>query len=147
MTTNNLFKDYLLDRDDKPGMIGDQTPTMENALDAGADAMLTLFGLSRYFTRKFTDEPYHAVIDLIMPPKLSELIETGVNIGKGDFNKVGKTIEKSIPFGGKIYSEHWGSAADYKRKKRIQEYKAKKRRMEKALEISNIPPIPDLEFE
>jgi hypothetical protein len=147
MTTNNLFKDYLLDRDDKPGMIGDQMPTEESVLDAGADAMLTLFGLSRYFTRKFADEPYQAVTDLIMPPKLSELIETGVNIGKGDFNKVGKTVEKSIPFGGKIYSEHWGSASDYKRKKRIQEYKAKKRRMEKALEIQNIPNIPDLNFE
>lgn len=147
MTTNNLFKDYLLDRDDKPGMLGDQMPTKENALDAGADAILTLFGLSRYFTRKFADEPYQAVTDLIMPPKLSELIETGVNVGKGDFNKVGKTIEKNIPFGGKIYSEHWGSASDYKRKKRIQEYKAKKRRMEKALEIPNIPNIPDLNFE
>ena len=147
MTTNNLFKDYLLDRDDKPGMLGDQMPTKENALDAGADAILTLFGLSRYFTRKFADEPYQAVTDLIMPPKLSELIETGVNVGKGDFNKVGKTIEKNIPFGGKIYSEHWGSASDYKRKKRIQEYKAKKRRMEKALEMPNIPDIPDLNFE
>ena len=70
MTTNNLFKDYLLDRDDKPGMLGDQMPTKENALDAGADAMLTLFGLSRYFTRKFADEPYQAVTDLIMPPKI-----------------------------------------------------------------------------
>ena len=147
MTTNNLFKDYLLDRDDKPGMLGDQMPTMENALDAGADAMLTLFGLSRYFTRKFTDEPYHAVTDLIMPPKLSEVIETGVNVGQGEFDKVGKTIQKSIPFGGKIYSEHWGSAADYKRKKRIQEYKAKKRRMEQALEMPNISDIPDLDFE
>ena len=147
MTTNNLFKDYLLDRDDKPGMLGDQMPTKENALDAGADAMLTLFGLSRYFTRKFADEPYQAVTDLIMPPKLSELIETGVNVAKGEFDKVGKTIEKNIPFGGKIYSEHFGSAADYKRKKRIQEYKAKKRRMEKALEIPSIPNIPDLDFE
>ena len=82
-----------------------------------------------------------------MPPKLSELIETGVNVGKGDFDKVGKTVEKNIPFGGKIYSEHWGSASDYKRKKRIQEYKAKKRRMEKALELPNIPDIPDLNFE
>ena len=147
MTTNNLFKDYLLDRDDKPGMLGDQMPTKENSLDAGADAILTLFGLSRYFTRKFADEPYQAVTDLIMPPKLSELIETGVNVGMGDFNKVGKTIEKNIPFGGKIYSEHWGSASDYKRKKRIQEYKAKKRRMKKALDIPNIPNIPDLDFE
>ena len=147
MTTNNLFKDYLLDRDDKPGMLGDQMPTKKNALDAAADAILTLFGLSRYFTRKFADEPYQAITDLIMPPKLSELIETGVNVGKGDFTKVGKTIEKSVPFGGRIYSEHWGSASDYKRKKRIQEYKAKKRRMEKALEIPNIPNIPDLDFE
>ena len=147
MTTNNLFKDYLLDRDDKPGMLGDQMPTLENAMDAGADAILTLFGLSRYFTRKFADEPYQAVTDLIMPPKLSELIETGVNVGKGDFDKVGKTVEKNIPFGGKIYSEHWGSASDYKRKKRIQGYKAKKRRMEKALELPNIPDIPDLNFE
>ena len=147
MTTNNLFKDYLLDRDDKPGMLGDQMPTKENSLDAGADAILTLFGLSRYFTRKFADEPYQAVTDLIMPPKLSDLIETGVNVGMGDFNKVGKTIEKNIPFGGKIYSEHWGSASDYKRKKRIQEYKAKKRRMKKALDIPNIPNIPDLDFE
>lgn len=147
MTTNNLFKDYLLDRDDKPGMLGDQMPTTSKALDAGADAMLTLFGLSRYFTRKFTDEPYQAVTDLIMPPKLSELIETGVNVSKGELDKAGKTVQKNIPFGGKIYSEHWGSAADYKRKKRIQEYKAKKRRMEKALDIPNIPNIPDLDFE
>lgn len=147
MTTNNLFKDYLLDRDDKPGMFGDQMPTTSKALNAGADAMLTLFGLSRYFTRKFTDEPYQAVTDLIMPPKLSELIETGVNVSKGELDKAGKTVQKNIPFGGKIYSEHWGAAADYKRKKRIQEYKAKKRRMEKALDIPNIPNIPNLDFE
>ena len=146
MTTNNLFKDYLLDRDDKPGMLGDQMPTKENALDAGADAMLTLFGLSRYFTRKFADEPYQAVTDLIMPPKLSELIETGVNVGKGEFDKVGKTIEKNIPFGGKIYSEHWGSA-DYKRKKRIKEYKAKKRAIENIGKMPSIPSISDLELE
>ena len=82
-----------------------------------------------------------------MPPKLSELIETGVNVSKGELDKAGKTVQKNIPFGGKIYSEHWGSAADYKRKKRIQEYKAKKRRMEKALDIPNIPNIPDLDFE
>ncbi len=147
MTTNNLFKDYLLERDDKPGMLGDQMPTKKNALDAGADAMLTLFGLSRYFTRKFADEPLYATMDLIIPPKLSELIEVGENVVKGELDKVGKIVQKNIPFGGKIYSEHWGSAADYKRKKRIREYKAKKRRMEQALEMPNIPTIPDLDFE
>ena len=84
---------------------------------------------------------------VIIPPKLSELIEVGENVVKGELDKVGKIVQKNIPFGGKIYSEHWGSAADYKRKKRIREYKAKKRRMEQALEMPNIPTIPDLDFE
>tara|TARA_Y100000114_G_C11760672_1_gene329450 strand:- start:79 stop:3114 length:3036 start_codon:yes stop_codon:yes gene_type:complete len=147
MTTNNLFKDYLLDRDDKPGMTGDQMPTRKNVKEAGADAMLTLFGLSRFITRKAYDDPEGAIVDLFLPPKLIDSIESGVSALKGDFDKPARFIEKSIPIGGKIYSEHFGSAADYKRKKRIQEYKAKKRRMEKALEIPSIPNIPDLDFE
>ena len=147
MTTNNLFKDYLLDRDDKPGMTGDQMPTKENVLGAGADAILTLFGLSRYITRKAYDDPQDAIVDMFLPPKLMNVIVSGVSALKGEFDKPARLIEKSIPIGGKIYSEHFGSAADYKRKKRIQEYKAKKRRMEKALEIPSIPNIPDLDFE
>ena len=146
MTANNLFKDYLLDRDDKPGMIGNQMPSKKNVMDAATDAILTLFGLSRYFTRKFADEPYYAIVDLIMPPKLSEFIETGVDLTPlGDIDKVGKTLEKNIPIGGKIYSEHLGSAADYKRKKRIQEYRATKRRIEKQLDMPKMPRMPRLD--
>ena len=145
MTANNLFKDYLLDRDDKPGMLGNQMPSKKNVMDAATDAILTLFGLSRYFTRKFADEPYYAIVDLIMPPKLSEFIETGVDLTPlGDIDKVGRTLEKNIPIGGKIYSEHWGSAADYKRKKRIQDYEAAKRRIEKQLDMPKIPRMPRL---
>ena len=121
-------------------------PTRENVLGAGADAMLTLFGLSRFITRKAYDDPEGAIVDLILPPKLIDSIESGVSALKGDFDKPARFIEKSIPIGGKIYSEHFGSAADYKRKKRIQESKAKKRKMEEALEIPKIPAIPELDF-
>ena len=147
MTTNNLFKDYLLDRDDKPGMLGDQVPTKENVLGAGADAILTLFGLSRFITRKAYNDPEGAIVDMFLPPKLMDSIESGVSALKGEFDKPKRFIEKSFPIGGKIYSEHFGSAADYKRKKRIKEYKARKRAIENIGKMPSIPNIPELELE
>lgn len=148
MTANNLFKDYLLDRDDKPGMTGDQVPKMENVAGAAADAILTLFGLSRYTARRLADDPYYGAIDIFMPPKVTELVEVGIEAPlKGDFERAGRIIEKNIPFGGKIYSQHFGAGADYKRKKRIKEYKAKKRAIENVGKMPSIPNIPELELE
>ena len=141
MTANNLFKDYLLDRDDKPGMgfevnlsdpsiktTSNQVPKMDNIAGSVADAILTLFGLSRYTAKRLENEPYYGSIDIFMPPKVSELIELGKSSLDGDFNKAGRVIEKNIPIGGKIYSQHFGSAADYKRKKRIEERNKKLRK-------------------
>lgn len=148
MTANNLFKDYLLDRDDKPGMTGDQVPKMENVAGAAADAILTLFGLSRYTARRLADDPYYGAIDIFMPPKVTELVEVGIEAPlKGDFERAGRIIEKNIPFIGKIYSQHFGAGADYKRKKRIKEYKAKKRAIENIGKMPSIPNIPELELE
>jgi len=148
MTANNLFKDYLLDRDDKPGMTGDQVPKMENVAGAAADSILTLFGLSRYTARRLADDPYYGAIDIFMPPKVTELVEVGIEAPlKGDFERAGRIIEKNIPFGGKIYSQHFGAGADYKRKKRIKEYKAKKRAIENIGKMPSIPNIPELELE
>ena len=148
MTANNLFKDYLLDRDDKPGMTGDQVPEKENVAGAAADAILTLFGLSRYTARRLADDPYYGAIDIFMPPKVTELVEVGIEAPlKGDFERAGRIIEKNIPIGGKIYSQHFGAGADYKRKKRIKEYKAKKRAIENIGKMPSIPNIPELELE
>ena len=148
MTANNLFKDYLLDRDDKPGMTGDQVPKKENVAGAAADAILTLFGLSRYTARRLADDPYYGAIDIFMPPKVTELVEVGIEAPlKGDFERAGRIIEKNIPFGGKIYSQHFGAGADYKRKKRIKEYKAKKRAIENIGKMPSIPNIPELELD
>lgn len=148
MTANNLFKDYLLDRDDKPGMTGDQVPKKENVAGAAADAILTLFGLSRYTARRLADDPYYGAIDIFMPPKVTELVEVGIEAPlKGDFERAGRIIEKNIPIGGKIYSQHLGAGADYKRKKRIKEYKAKKRAIENIGKMPSIPNIPELELE
>ncbi len=97
MTTNNLFKDYLLDRDDKPGMLGDQVPTKENVLGAGADAILTLFGLSRFITRKAYNDPEGAIVDMFLPPKLMDSIESGVSALKGEFDKPKRFLEKKLP--------------------------------------------------
>ena len=161
MTANNLFKDYLLDRDDKPGMgfevnlsdpsvkiTGNQVPKKKNVADAAADAILTLFGLSRYTTRRIADDPYYGTIDIFMPPKLTELVELFVEAPlKGDLNKAGRVIQKNIPIGGKIYSQHFGAGADYKRKKRIKEYKARKRAIENIGKMPSIQNIPELELE
>jgi len=147
MTANNLFKDYLLDRDDKPGMTGDQFPKMENVAGAAADAILTLFGLSRYSVYRIKDDGLYGVVDMFLPPKATEAFELGKSSLSGDFDKAGRIIEKNIPIGGKIYSQHFGAGADYKRKKRIKEYKAKKRAIENIGRMPSIPNIPELELE
>lgn len=147
MTANNLFKDYLLDRDDKPGMTGDQVPKMENVAGAAADAILTLFGLSRYSVYRIKDDGLYGVVDMFLPPKATEVFELGKSSLSGDFDKAGRIIEKNIPIGGKIYSQHFGAGADYKRKKRIKEYKAKKRAIENIGKMPSIPNIPELELE
>jgi len=147
MTANNLFKDYLLDRDDKPGMTGDQVPEKENVANAAADAILTLFGLSRYSVYRIKDDGLYGVVDMFLPPKATEVFELGKSSLSGDFDKAGRIIEKNIPIGGKIYSQHFGAGADYKRKKRIKEYKAKKRAIENIGKMPSIPNIPELELE
>ena len=132
MTANNLFKDYLLDRDDRPGMgfeinifdpsfeiKGNQVPKGEKVGDAAVDALWTMFGLSRYFSRKFADDPYRASVDMIAPPKLSEFSELLIEAPmKGDLEQFKRVGTKQIPIGGKIYNEHWGAASEYKRKQR-----------------------------
>ena len=129
-------------------MTGDQVPKKENVLNAATDAILTLFGLSRYTARRLQNDPYYGAIDIFMPPKVTELVELGIEAPlQGDLDKAGRIIEKNIPIGGKIYSHHFGSAADYKRKKRIKEYKAKKRAMENIGQMPSIPNIPELELE
>ena len=112
MTANNLFKDYLLDRDDKPGMTGDQVPKKENVANAAADAILTLFGLSRYSVYRIKDDGLYGVVDMFLPPKATEVFELGKSSLSGDFDKAGRIIEKNIPIGGKIYSQHFGAGAD-----------------------------------
>ena len=160
MTANNLFKDYLLDRDDKPGMgfkvnlsdpsikiTGNQVPKIKNVANAAADAILTLFGLSKYSVYRIKDDGLYGVVDMFLPPKATEVFELGKSSLSGDFDKAGRIIEKNIPIGGKIYSHHFGSAADYKRKKRIKEYKRKKRAIENIGQMPSIPNIPELELE
>ena len=147
ITGTNLFKDWLLERDEQPGM----TPTVpkaEKAGEAANDAVMTLFGLSRYFSRKFADDPYRATIDLVAPPKLSEWTEMFVESPmKGDLEQFKRVGTKQIPIVGKIYSEHWGANAKYKRKKRVQEHKRAKRAFDDALEGPPLPDLPDLGFE
>ncbi len=143
MTGNNILKDYLLDRDDKPGMLGDQMPTKENVKDAGADAILTLFGLSRYTTRRIAKEPLYGIIDMVLPPKLTDTFQLGESIVTGDLNEAGRVVQKNIPIGGKIYSEHWGSGAKYKRKKRIEKYRRSKRQLEN-FKIEIVPDLPEM---
>ena len=52
MTTNNLFKDYLLDRDDKPGMLGDQMPTQKMRWMQGQMLYLPCLDLVDTFYKK-----------------------------------------------------------------------------------------------
>ena len=99
ITGVNLFKDWLLDRDPNVG-------------SAAADAFLTLFGLSRYSGRKIASpkrphERPEGIYDLFLPPGTTEII-------KGDVLN-----PKNIPFFGKMWTEWFGPAADYKRKARI----------------------------
>lgn len=126
MGGNNLFKDYLLDRDDKPGMTP-TLPTGEKAWHAVMDGLLTLIGLSRYSGRKIVDPNKRAegIYDLFLPPKTTEIISGDVF-----------TNEKNIPVFGKPYSEHLGSASDYKRKQRD------KRLREKGQPVPKRPPKP-----
>lgn len=144
MTGTNLFKDYLLDRDDRPGM-DIEMPKKEKIMEAATDSIATLFGLSRYHMRKFGEDPYYATIDLFMPPKLLDLFDITHGVATGDLNKVGRRIEKSIPIGGKIYSEHWGSAAKYKRNERIKKHRKLMRAIDDLGKLPTIPDIPDLD--
>lgn len=137
MTANNLFKDYLLERDDKPGMTP-TSPTGEKVGDAAVDALWTMFGLSRYFSRKFADDPYRATVDMIAPPKLSEFSELLIEAPmKGDLEQFKRVGTKQIPIGGKIYNEHWGPASDYKRKQRIQKYNRDKRSLKNPYKLES----------
>lgn len=96
ITGVNLFKDWFLDRDPGAGM-------------AAADAFLTLFGLSRYSGRKIASpkrshERAEGIYDLFLPPGTTEII-------------TGNVLRwKNVPFGGKIWTELFGPAAEWKRK-------------------------------
>ena len=118
MTANNLFKDWLLERDEKPGMAL-SLPKGEKVGDAAVDALWTMFGLSRYFSRKFADDPLRATVDMITPPKLSEFSELLIEAPmKGDLEQFKRVGTKQLPVLGKVYGEHFGAAAEYKRKQR-----------------------------
>tara|TARA_Y100001963_G_C6793469_1_gene457047 strand:- start:1991 stop:5014 length:3024 start_codon:yes stop_codon:yes gene_type:complete len=99
ITGVNTFKDFILDRD---------VSLWENA----GDALLTLFGLSRYSGRKLIDpdKRVEGITDLLVPPKSTEIVSGDVF-----------TNEKNIPLVGKLYSEWFGSARKYKDKRRREE--------------------------
>ena len=142
ITGVNTVKDWLLDRDDRPGMFeGNQMPTRERLASNAMDGILTLFGLSKYNTYRIKDDTGKGVIEVFMPPRSFEVLDGIGGLLKGDPSKLGRTLEKSFPLVGKIWSEHWGSAAAYKRKKRIEKFKQNKRALEQSLEV------PSLEIE
>jgi hypothetical protein len=134
MGGNNLFKDYILDRDDKPGMAL-TLPSKEKAWHAVADGLLTLIGLSRYSGRKLVDpdKRQEGLVDLFTPPRTTDIL-------KGEWFGIGGTRDRDIPIVGKIFSEHFGSAAEYKKKKRIEKFKRQKREMKQGPDI-DLPEI------
>ena len=134
MGGNNLFKDYILDRDDKPGMAL-TLPSKEKAWHAVADGLLTLIGLSRYSGRKLLDpdKRQEGLVDLFTPPRTTDIL-------KGEWFGIGGTKDRDIPFVGKIFSEHFGSAAEYKKKKRIEKFKRQQREMKQGPDI-DLPEI------
>ena len=134
MGGNNLFKDYILDRDDKPGMAL-TLPSAEKAWHAVADGFLTLIGLSRYSGRKLVDpdKRQEGLVDLFTPPKTTDIL-------KGEWFGIGGTKDRDIPIVGKIFSEHFGSAAEYKKKKRIEKFKRQQREMKQGPDI-DLPEI------
>ena len=97
-----------------------------------------MFGLSRYFSRKFADDPYRASVDMIAPPKLSEFSELLIEAPmKGDLEQFKRVGTKQIPIVGKVYNEHFGPADQYKRKKRIQEYNKNKRSLKNPYKLES----------
>ena len=140
----STLKDYFLDRDDKPGMTGDQMPTRERIASNVMDGMLTLFGLSKYSAYKIKDEPGKGTVELFLPPRMTEFGEGVINLLKGEPSKLYRTIEKSVPLVGKIYSEHFGTAAEYKRKERQKKARQTKKAFDQFLRG---PRIPKTDFE
>jgi hypothetical protein len=119
VASNNKLKSLLLDRDESWG-------------EAFADGLMVNFGLSRYATQKFRSENpqrrRYAVIDILAPPKLTEALDVGLTtLKEGEVPT--DTLQKQIPWGGKIYSEWWGAAHDRKVKERRAERNKKLKRM------------------
>jgi hypothetical protein len=110
VTTTNLTKDFLLDRD-------------PNVWNAGTDAFWTLFGQSRYSTQKFKSENQsrrqQAVQDLFGPAKLTEITEVILSTAQGDPSM--DVIQKNIPAVGKMWTEWFGAAAQKKKKRKAAE--------------------------
>lgn len=105
---NNQLKSILLDRD-------------EGWWESVADGLWQLVGLSRYATQKFRSENpqrrAYSFIDIIAPAKFTEVVDVGLTtIDEGKIPT--DTLEKQIPFGGKIYTEWLGAAHDRKVKER-----------------------------
>lgn len=100
--------------------------------EAFADGVMLNFGLSRYAVQKFrSDNPQrraYAVIDILAPPKLTEALDVGLTtLKEGEVPM--DTIQRQIPWGGKIFTEWWGAAHDRKVKERRAERKKKLKRM------------------
>ena len=110
ITGTNLFKDWFLDRDPHAG-------------EAAIDGILTLFGLSRYAAQKFaskqTTRREQALVDIWLPPKVTEATEMIASTLQGDPSW--DLMEKHIPIVGKIFSEWFGAAAERKKKRRVTE--------------------------
>jgi len=118
ITGTNLFKDWLLDRDPDAG-------------EAAVDALLTLFGLSRYAAQKFTSKQKtrreQALVDIWLPPKATEFTEIVISTAQGDPST--DLIEKQLPIGGKILSEHFGAAAQKKKKRKGEARRSAEKRL------------------
>ena len=104
----NKVKSLLLDRDESWG-------------EAFADGVMLNFGLSKYAVQKFrSDNPQrraYSVVDILAPAKFTEAIDVGLTtLKEGEVPT--DTLEKQVPWAGKIMTEWFGAAAARKREER-----------------------------
>ena len=101
----NKVKSLLLDRDESWG-------------EAFVDGVMLNFGLSKYAVQKFrSDNPQrraYSVVDILAPAKFTEAIDVGLTtLKEGEVPT--DTLEKQVPWAGKIMTEWFGAAAARKR--------------------------------
>ena len=104
----NKVKSLLLDRDESWG-------------EAFVDGVMLNFGLSKYAVQKFrSDNPdrrAYSVVDILAPAKFTEAIDVGLTtLKEGEVPT--DTLEKQVPWAGKIMTEWFGAAAARKREDR-----------------------------